>query len=136
MLIGGKGCINEEKFNVFLEHHTNVPDLFKSKSGKLDFEEEDNDGFFIESCLENKLDAFDVSVIQYISGYVVKKVALSSNCVKCLNFLLDQNDEKYLFTTLKEKYVLLHPRKEIVKIFKLCELKMKEIREIIMTTIK
>ena len=85
-------------------------------------------GTSLTSVLKVELEPFDISVIEYISGYIVKKVALSTNCIKCFNYLLNQNDEENLFTSLKERY-LLHPRKEIVKIFKICERKMKEIRD-------
>ena len=136
LLIGGRGSINEEKFNVILGTSSYTPDLFpgtqKPQKTNLDTssaDEIEEDYNSVSSILGSRLEMFDISAVEYIGGCIVKKVALSLKCIHCFNFLLKQNEEKYLFTALKEKYLLLHPRKELVKIFKICGSKMKEIRD-------
>ena len=67
------------------------------------------------------LDEYDNSVVEYISGFIGKKVALQQRCDLCFKMLLTQNKTSTTLISKKEMYCLLHPRQEIVQIVKKCE---------------
>ena len=75
--------------------------------------------------IKSDLDAFDVNIVEYISGFCAKSVAMQSKCDKCFKFLLKQDSSEYKFIQFKEKYCLLKPRKEFVNLCKISEQIMK-----------
>lgn len=80
-----------------------------------------------ENLAHTNMDLYDKSIVEYCTGYIVKKVALNQNCDKCFVFLMGQNKGSYELIKFKELYNLLHPRKEFVNVCKLCELEMKKL---------
>ena len=120
LLIGVSGDINSTYFNSTLITSLKCPDLFDvpiSNSLTLD---RDADEDPLEMSTTDSLDPYDLGVNEYISGYVAKSVLLSLKCDDCFNFILKQEKHDNSLITLKDRYCLLHPQKDIVQLCKIC----------------
>ena len=69
--------------------------------------------------------SYDHSVVEYISGFIGKKVAINQRCDDCFRVLMKQNKSENSLISKKEVYHLFHPRKECVDIVSRCERKLK-----------
>ena len=118
LLIGANGAINEIFFNTTIQSPTECGDLFDIKPCEPS---EENDALIDNIEALSSLDEYENSVVDYVSGFIGKKVALQQRCDKCFKMLLTQNKTNLTLISKKETYCLLHPRKEIVQIVKKCE---------------
>ena len=67
------------------------------------------------------LNLYELSAIEYISGFLGKKVALQQSCDSCFRILLKQNKFTTSLIQKKEVYCLLHTKIELIKIATECE---------------
>ena len=59
--------------------------------------------------------SYDHSVVEYISGFIGKKVAINQRCDDCFRVLMKQNKSENSLISKKEVFHLFHPRQECEK---------------------
>lgn len=79
----------------------------------------------IDDINEINLDLYDISVVEYLAGSVVRNVAIRQTCDICFKFLNMQDRNGHMLTEFKEKYILFRPQKSLIELCRLCETEMK-----------
>ena len=122
LLLGASGSINEKCFNV-MDEEENVLcfDLCPTSEGLTTYVCE---MFDINLDLElDPLSNIENDIMEYIAGFVSRKVGISENCEQCSTAVLTQNTSttRCKFIQFKSNGLLFHPNEDLILISAMSE---------------
>lgn len=121
LLLGASGSVHSSKFNVESEDCSLQIDICPTYDSVLNSIINEYD---IEPEVElDELSNIETDIVQYLAGFISKKVGIFEKCAKCSTAVLTQNTDNKIckFISYKSNGYLFHPNDNAIFIAMKCE---------------